>query len=40
LIAENGKMFRCKVYNGTGKIGTSTYVGTEDFSDAIMIILK
>ena len=40
LIIENDRMFRCRVYNGTGKIGTDSYIGTEDFSDAVMIIVK
>ena len=40
LIIENDRMFRCRVYNGTGKIGTDSYIGTEDFSNAVMIIVK
>jgi len=40
LLLESGKRFRCKVYNGTGKAGTSTYVGTEAYSDEITIIAE
>ncbi|MBP3358693.1 MAG: hypothetical protein J6K91_07265, partial [Opitutales bacterium] len=40
LPLETGKTFRCKVYNGTGKVGSDSYVGTEDYSDGITIMAE